>query len=202
MLGNFYSSPWGELNTHWCLNIILINHTLVRVLAQYAVLCRIWKDMSQAIPCILLHQHQSWEQLHAASLPWVHPPTQLCCPNVASELGPLSAPVPGWSTRECWGCFLSSPRGSSLPCKEPVLSLAFLLPSRLTPSCSWVFLPHIWDNSSVTNKPCWGVTIRISSSTARFQRLEHAMDRFFNIFPLRNSTSEVSPHSSSATNYF
>lgn len=84
---------------------------------------------------------------------------------------------------------ISSPRGSSLPCKESVLSLAFLLPSSLTPSCSWVFLPHISDNSSVTNYPCWGGTIRISSSRARFQRLEHAMDRFFNTFPLRNNTS-------------
>jgi len=37
----------------------------------------------------------------------VHVVGQLCCPKVAPELGPLSAPIPGGSTRRCWGCFLS-----------------------------------------------------------------------------------------------
>ena len=75
-----------------------MNNALGRVPPQYAVPHEICKDASQAdslhtLTPAPIPRAVAWG---ASAPPWVRPPAQLCCPVVAPELGPLSAPIPGW----------------------------------------------------------------------------------------------------------
>lgn len=113
---------------------------------------------------IQLHQHQSQNRFHGASQPTVGP-------SHSPDLLPKGVPW-AWvsehsysrtATGQCWGCFFS-PTEISLLCKESILSLVFLLPAGLIPSCSYAFLLSMPDHSSVTDYHCWAVTIRISAA--------------------------------------
>jgi len=84
--------------------------------------------------------------------PWVHPPAQLCCPKVAPEFGPLSAPVPerpqdnAEEVSYCQGKLQSlamSPSVSEVPAS-----------SQFNPFCSLAVLPSMPDNSLATNYHC------------------------------------------------
>lgn len=133
-----------------------MNSALGKVLLQYTVLHVVCKDASQAnylyilapapIPGAVAWGTSAW--------PCVHSPVQLCCPEVAPELGPLRTLIPGWlqDNAEPVSYFIS--QGNFAPLQGVLLPLAFLLPASLTPSCSWAFLPSVPDHSSVTNYDC------------------------------------------------
>ena len=143
-----------------------MNNALGRVPPQHAALCGIRKDGSQAdslhtLAPAPMPRTIAWD---TSAPPWVHPPAQLCCPAMAPELGPLSAPFQDGYKTMLKLFLISSPRQTLLPCKESVLSLAFLLPAGLTLSCSWASSPSMANHSSVTNYHNWAVIIGISPS--------------------------------------
>ena len=109
------------------------------------------KILHEAIPYIHLHQHQSCEYQHGAPQPSLGsmPQHQLCCPKVDPEPG-----IPGWLQDNTVAVSYLITQGNFTPLQGVVLSLAFLLPASLTPSCRWAFLPSIPDHSSVTNYHC------------------------------------------------
>lgn len=89
----------------------------------------------------------------------VHPPGQFCCTKVATELGPLSASVPGCLQGNAEAAFTSLPRHeTSFPCKA--CGASGTPTSKLpTPSCGWTFFPSVPDHFFVSNYHCWAVQL-------------------------------------------
>lgn len=95
----------------------------------------------------------------------VHPPGQLCCTKVATELEPLSAPVPG--------CLQGNAEAaSSLFAKawnfSPLQGTLCLWHSCFQPSKP--FFPSVPHHFFVSNYHCWAVTARILAFLAFFNR--------------------------------
>lgn len=143
-----------------------MNNALGRVLPQYAVKHGVCKDASQAdkqipyihlapapIPSAVARGKSGWA--------WMHPPVQLCLPELDCWSWASKCSYSRMVYKTMWGHSYHQNKIHSLA-KESVLSLAFLLSARLTPSCSWASLLFMPDGSSVPNYNCWAVTIRIS----------------------------------------
>lgn len=109
MLGNFWCTLLGKLNTHLCSNLKKkkpnINNALDRVLPLSGSTRSLHHEL---IPYIHLHWHQSQERWHEMCQPsnGSIPQCQLCCPEVAPER---------WysriATRQCCHYFLSHQQG-------------------------------------------------------------------------------------------
>lgn len=126
LVGNFCCAHWGKLSTHLCLNVC----------AEFCFSTWFHRESltmhHKQIPYIPWLQHQSQEYLHGPL------PAQLCCPKVSLSSAP-EASIPGWLQTNAETISYHPGKLPSLV-RSP-LSLAFLLPESLTPSCSWTSCP-------------------------------------------------------------
>jgi len=148
VLGNFYGTPQGELNTFvFKYKNKACNEQCIGQSYSHKQFYKESAKMHQEpIPYIHLHHHQSCEIWHGTPQPSVGfiSQHQLCCPNWHYTI----------TSRQSCGCSFSHQLEKLHPPTESRSISGIPASSQFSPFCSWTFLPSMSYHSVTTSYHC------------------------------------------------